>query len=372
MSEILKFKYGNSSELESPTQEIQPTDFIVINEALNKEDASEVDSKLGSIRRGDKLVGSTKASESFVTKKITVAGGPLASLVAQVYPDGIPAGISMEQLFTELVCVELYPKTATLPTIDLVGESSLGTKEIGAEVTIPAITMTTNSGAFRSSDDSWSQPAVEGVTFSDKKIVPTLNQGFTDASLAEGESVAQTTAKVALGTNKITYAGSAEYTAPSNSPKTNLGKETTKTSKDGDDGAATFVAGTATKSVETTATGVYPVYNNIANGSFAEAPGTRFSLTTGSSFEISDVPSEVAAGRPLMIDYPASKSISSFQLKDPSGKWAAFSGNYDADSIGEFDKVINGITIKYKRFALDGSNGAGNDYKITFNSGMNS
>lgn len=362
MSELLKFKYGNSGQLENPTEAIQPSDLIFVNDALNKEDATDLDAKLGSVRRGDLLVGSTKATESFLTKKIVVAGGPLASLVSQVYPDGIPAGTSMEEIFAKCLCVELYPIAATKPYISLSGNSTLGVKKVGDTVTLGAVSMTTNSGKFKSADSTWSQPAVEGVTFSDKKIVPTVNSGFEGNTLANGESVASSTAKVVLGANKVTYAGSANYTAPSNSPVTNLGNPTTKISENGADGAASFGAGTAEKTAEATATGVYPVYYNGGATNNAENPTTEV-VKNDSVFEVTF---GIEAAHFCKFAYPASHSITKIEVYNSAfNVWGEYSGGSSTEDI---TKTINGTDYDYKMWVRSGANyNEGMKFRFTLN-----
>lgn len=362
MSELLKFKYGNSGQLENPTEAIKDSDLIFVNDALNKNDATELDAKLGSVRRGGLLVGSTKATESYLTKEIKVAGGPLASLVSQVYPDGIPAGTSMEEIFAKCLCVELYPLAATKPSITLSGNSSLGVKKVGDTVTLGAVSMSTKVGSFKSADDSWSQPAVEGVTFSEKNIIPTVNSGFEDNTLAEGESVASSTAKVVLGANKVTYAGSANYTAPSNSPITNLGNPTTKTSEDGADGAATFEAGTATKTAEATATGVYPVYYN-GGATNNNADATTEVVKNASSFEVTF---GIEAEHFCKFAFPASHSITKVEVYNAAfNVWGDYSGG---SSYEDVVKNINGVDYDYKMWVRNGANyNEGMKFRFTLN-----
>lgn len=362
MSELLKFKYGNSGQLENPTEAIKESDLIFVNDALNNEEATDLDAKLGSVRRGGLLVGSTKATESFLTKKIVVAGGPLASLVSQVYPDGIPAGTSMEEIFAKCLCVELYPLAATKPSITLSGTSSLGVKKIGETVTLGAVSISSKVGSFNSANDTWSQPDVEGVDFSEEKIVPTVNSGFEGNTLAEGSSVASSTAKIVLGANKVTYAGSAKYTAPSNSPVTNLGNPTTKTSEDGAEGAASFAAGTATKTAETTATGVYPVYYN-GGATNNNEDATAEVVKNASSFEVTF---GIEAEHYCKFAFPASHSITKVEVYNAAfNVWGEYSGG---SSYEEVTKDINGTDYGYKMWVRSGAKyNEGMKFRFTLN-----
>lgn len=408
MAEKVNFKLGGSEKFDTIESKEQGT-LYAVNEAFAETPG---DSKQGSIYLGDKLLGTSKANELRTVNPITVTeGSPIDAM--GLFPDNIiPAGTTVEDLFKRLVSVEIYPTT----TIAANGSFSvtLGAPTISANVSNKAVVEIGSKVKFssiKSGSDSISKTAakvsgfsygykdsLEGDKVDAKEIVSdwssTPSGVYSLTATVEGFSALSTSSvsadnaadakienqevTVAKGPNKLTVKGtgkSYQATREAIASKfiiSNSNGVSEKHKSQEVDGVSQSYTDADGNSATFEVTGVYPVYNNIADGSFAETPGTRFGLTTGSSFEVISVPSEVAAGRPLMIDYPASKSVSSFQLKDPSGKWAAFSGNYTADSIGEFDKDVNGLTIKYKRFKLDGSNGAGNDYKITFNSGMNS
>lgn len=202
------------------------------------------------------------------TKDIVVAGGPLANDVNEKtdswpaeWKDAsgnkkIPAGTSVQTLFEKLFNQELYPNTATKPSISIDGESALGLKEVGSTATIPALRMGKSAGKFNASYSTPAQPAT-GVTWSKESMTVGTPTGFTGMSTTGGSTnVAQTSGKIVEGANSVTYNASASYSAPANSPLTNLGNTTTAA-------AYTFPAGTATAaSASTTATGVYPIYTS--------------------------------------------------------------------------------------------------------------
>lgn len=103
MSNIpVNFKYGSTIEGKA----IAENDLIVINESITDE-PKEGSEKYGSVYRGNKIVGTTKADSLYTTGDITIAGGPMETMLKTVYPDGkIPAGTSMQELFMALACVE--------------------------------------------------------------------------------------------------------------------------------------------------------------------------------------------------------------------------------------------------------------------------
>lgn len=222
MAESVKFKYGTTIEGKSP----EAGDFVAINKGMSAGD-KDANNKFGSLYRGKKILGTTEADKLVTTAKITVAGlsGNLGAGIAN--GDEIPAGTSLQEFLTMLLSKELNPGAATEPSISISGNSGMGLKEIYSTVTVPAVSMSTNNGKFN--NNGWTepaQPAVEGVTWSAKTITPSAQTGFTGYTPSAGETIAQfTSAKIALGTNTVTYTASGTYTAPTNKPITNLGKE---------------------------------------------------------------------------------------------------------------------------------------------------
>lgn len=344
MAEILKFKYGTTIEGKSP----EDGDFVAINKGMSADDGDE-STKFGSLYRGKKILGTTEADKLVTTENITVAG--LAENLGAGIKNGdeIPAGTSLQEFLTMLLSKELNPKAATKPSISISGPTSLGVKEIYSTVIIPAVSMSTNNGNFN--NNGWttpSQPAVQGVTWSDKTITPSAQTGFTGYTPSAGETIAQfTSAKIALGTNTITYTATGSYTAPTNKPITNLGKEYS-----GAD--ATFTAGSASKAATTTATGVYPVFTNNASTLTAEAT-TKMGLTASNSFEVS-FNSELAAGQFVMVAIPDGFTITKVEAYNTmSNKYETYGGQSKFESESS-TRDINGTQIQYKLWTRQGDN----------------
>lgn len=210
-----------------------------------------------------------ETSVTKTTSDIVVAGGPLANNVnesSDSWPSEwkdasgnkkIPVGTSVQELLEKLFNQELFPNAATKPSISITGAQSIGLKEVGSTVEIPALKMSKSDGKFNASYSTPAQPTVTGVTWSKESMTVGTPTGFTGMSTTGGStSVAQTSGKIVEGANSVTYNASASYSAPTNSPVTNLGN-----TADGE--AYTFAAGTANAAaVSTTATGVYPIYTN--------------------------------------------------------------------------------------------------------------
>lgn len=321
---------------------------------------------MGSIYKGDKILGTTIADKLVTTTAITVAGLPEDSPFANIANGKTyEAGTDIATILKDLLSKEINPGVATRPSITTKAASNanLGIKEVYSSVVIPAISTTTNVGRFNS---AWSgepkQPAVEGVTFSNITITPSSQVGFNEYEPVAGESISQGSAKVALGSNMVRFTATGNYTAPTNKPITNLSNEYS-----GSD--ATFTEGTATHYINVTSTGVYPIFTNISGTTYTDGVNTKVGLQTSATFTFAKAPSEVAAGKHFMIDYPATKTVSAFKVKDLTGAFVNYAGSYNAEVSTE-NKDINGTMVPYKRFAITGAFQGEGDYQIVFNSTM--
>lgn len=187
---------------------------------------------------------------------ITIAGGPI-NATGIFEGNKIPKGTSVQEILTKLLCKEIFPVTATKPTITVtVSGAPSGLQEINSTVTIPAFGTSTNAGHFNSGpNDSHEQPDT-GSGFSDIKFT-TTKIGFTHyAVAADVTTIAQQTGvTVSEGTNSVTCTATGTYSAPTGTPTTNLGNPAT-------DQKYTFTSGTTSNSKTVSVTGVYPIYSN--------------------------------------------------------------------------------------------------------------
>lgn len=349
----VNFKYGSTIEGKNPAE----GDVVFVNAALG----ADGDEKMGSIYKGDKIVGTTVADKLVISEDIKVAG--LTSELAGIKNgDTIPAGTDVAKILMDMLSKTINPKAATPPTLTLKGNSSLGIKTVGEEVNIPAISYTTTAGSFNS---DWTgnptQPAT-GVTWSSVTITPGNPTGFTGYTASAGSSIAAGSGKVVIGSNTVTYTATGNYSAPTNSPVDNKGNAYT-----GAD--ATFTAGSkSATAVSTTATGVYPIYSNL-NGSTANGEATVKLLPTSASqtaFTFSNF------GGDLVVEFQEGRNISSVKQNDLSGKLVTKDASTYTVEEESFDKNINGTNYKYKRFRTTGATlGAGTTIEITFSKAMN-
>jgi hypothetical protein len=98
-----------------------------------------IDKKLGSIYQDDKIVGITRAEQLCLAEPLTIKGGPLAAEALTVFPNGIPAGTSMEEILTALFLKEIWPEPSVTSTASL---------SLSVTAPTPVLTAATKSGSL--------------------------------------------------------------------------------------------------------------------------------------------------------------------------------------------------------------------------------
>lgn len=270
----------------------------------------------------------------------------------------IPAGTSLTEILKQMLSKELNPAAATKPSISIskTGPAS-GLHEIGESVSVGTAAISKTAGHFN--NNGWATPAQPAAVFtwSNEKMSSKLTKGAEGyAAQTDVASITQGTATTVKGENKVTITASADYSAPTNKPITNLKKEY--------DGAnATWVAGTATSSETITWTGVYPCFTNLGN--LGAEPTVKLALQTGAMFSVS-VPAHNAGNNDFRFAYPAGWTISSFKVKSLDGEYYEYAAAYDKDA-GTLTKSIQGNDVTYHYLTV--ANGA-SDYQITLNKAL--
>ena len=294
-----------------------------------------------------------------ITENITVAG------LSDTYGcglikngDTIPKGTSLSKILEMMLTKELMPAAATKPTISITKASVVsGLHEIGESVNVGTATISKTAGHFN--NNGWASPAqpTAKFTWSGETMTSQLASGATGYVKQTGASIAQGTAKTVKGTNKVSITASANYSAPTNSPITNLGN--TKT-----DAAYTWTASKASASTTITWTGVYPCFTNL--GKLGTEPTVNLTLQTGATFNIS-VPSHNAGNNDFRFAYPDGWTILSFKVKSLDGKYYEFAADHNKNA-GNLTKTIQGVSVTYHYLTV--ANGA-SDYQITLNKALN-
>ena len=270
----------------------------------------------------------------------------------------IKKGTSLMDIMKLMLSKEINPAAATKPSISIskAGPAS-GLHEIGESVSVGTATISKTSGRFN--NNGWASPTQPAATFSwsNEKMSSKLTNGAEGyAAQTDVASIAQGTAKTVKGTNKVTITASADYSAPTNKPITNLNKPY--------DGAnATWVDGTATSSTTVTWTGVYPCFTNLGN--LGAEPTKKCTLQTGATFSFT-VPAHNAGNNDFRFAYPDGWTISSFKVKSLDGKYYEYAAEHSKNA-GDLVKTIQGVDVTYHYLTV--ANGA-SDYQITLNKGL--
>lgn len=284
-------------------------------------------------------------------------GAPVNAL--GIWPNNIiPQGTSIQSVLEKLLNRELFPNAATKPTFTVSGGSSIN--EIGVVMGITAPTATTNNGKFNASYNSPAQPSVVGVTWSNESTTSEVLNGFTVHS---GNNYT-----VDLGTNKLRFTYTKDYSAPSNMPVSNQGHSTQSTSKistDGSDISAIWAAGSVTKTADITVTGVYACFSNISGSTLTDNAATKAGLTSGNELIYNDTPSEVTNSKHFKFAFPADRNVS-FKIKDLQGNFVDYSGTYEVNTVSNF---YNGID--YKVLVTTGGFVGSNTYKFILSKNLN-
>ena len=322
--------------------------------------AASIDGKTLTAGNDIKINDKNKSINVSLAEDITVAG------LNDTYGCGlikngntIPAGTSLTEILKQMLSKEINPSAATKPTIGIIKDGSVsGLHEIGEVVNVGTATISKISGKFN--NNGWTSPSqpVAVFTWSGEKMSSKLVNGAEGyEAQTDAASIAQGTATTVKGTNKVTISASANYSAPTNKPVTNLNKAY--------DGAeATWADGVATNSTSIEWTGVYPCFANTK--SLGKEPNEKLALQTSATFRIS-VAAHNAGGNDFRFAYPDGWTISSFKVKSLDGKYYEFAATHNKNA-GDISKTIQGNAVTYHYLTVE--NGV-SDYEITLDKGLN-
>lgn len=371
--------------------------------------------------QGEYFGDSAKSNKVSIKEKITVAGGPLAESVAEVYPEGIPEGTTLQEILVSLLCKEIFPQVRAITgsvalnkgTITFTGVPS-GFVEVGTKGNVQA---TGSRTTYNHSDSTIIGLTygydLDGEKYDDTAIsvapVVTFNEGdntingqtfsLTSASFVDinGNDIADTITiqnRAFINSDIITKFGenevsavltnkSANYTIaaiPDIYPYSNLGnKGETSYSVSKVDIINLDSPGDTTSSK--TWTGAYPVY--IKAVEFDGTPSEIEGITVNSNTPLTKCeelntsitlyakfPGQAASGWDIAIpdDYSDSTAVG-----DP---YNTVSKEYSADARVTFVKTDETGTFKcgtddnteftYTIYRATGTNGA-NGVKLTIN-----
>lgn len=368
--------------------------YILLTEGSNEREWKKVGTDID--------IEELKTSTKKLSAPITVAG--LSGSIGNVSNGKTyTTDNTVEDILRDLLCKEIYPSVSLStdnPELSFGGLNGASASnyqslmEVGSVLNLNPVTVGTASisnGSRRGTGftygysvdndgekDGDNNPPLISATNVSLVGSYSLTETYSPSSIGTARTVAASdncdnvkfdggSVKIGLGSNTISISStspSGTYTHPeypeyfviSNLGKTDVNKKLPKAS------AVNGSLSSITKSASISVTGVYPVYVNISSGSFVDEP-IKMSLTTSNIFEL-DVPSEVASEKHFTFDYPATHTISSFEIKDLSGNFVEYSATYEAESV-IITKVIGGDDVSYKRLITTGAFQGVGTYKIT-------
>ena len=351
-----------------------------------------------------------KVSTKKLSAPIVVAG--LSEGIGNI-TNGMEFGTdkTVEDILRELLCKEIYPSvylSTTNPTISFNGISidnnnsnyksimevcsvlNLGSVSLGlANISKPSRVGSGFTWGYSVDNDNKKDngnnnpPVKDGVSSLVGKY--SLTETYTPSSIGTVRTIESSenhenvkfdagSVKIALGSNIIYISASSpsgsythpeypEYFVVSNLGNTNENKKLKKSSK------VDRTLDSITDSVSIEVTGVYPVYVNIDSGRFVEDT-IKMDLTLDNVFKFINIPSESENGIHFKFDYPATHSVTSFEIEDLKGNFVKFDGEYSAESE-IISKVVSGESVLYKRLQTMGKFlGAGLTYRIILSKGL--
>ena len=370
---------------------------------LTESDVNREWKKVGSDIDIEELKTSTKK----LSAPITVAG--LSDSFGNVSNGKIyTTDNTVEDILRDLLCKEIYPDVSlsiTNPTLSfggLIGATASNYQslmEIGSVLNLNSVTLGSASisngsrvgtgftyGYSSTNDGKKDSDGNPPVIYASVSLVGSyiLTETYSPTSIGtvrtstpseKNEDVKFASGSVVIGLGKNTISFEAispsgyyshpeypEYYVVSNLGNTNKDKKLSKLS----------VVNQTLNSIKSTAsisvTGVYPVYVNIDSDSLINET-KKMQLTASNVIEFVDVPSEVDSKIHFTFDYPATHIVTSFEIKDLTGKFVKYDATYDADSE-TIIKVIGGENISYKRFITTGKLQGEGTYKITLSKGL--
>lgn len=207
MSDSVKFKFGSTID----GKEIADNDLVVINEGI----AEGGDDRYGSIYKGTKIVGTTKADSLYTTDSITVTGVNVGNLTNGLE---IEAGSSIMYILRQMLMKELGV-TATRPSATLTGDSASVTVEKGTKIS-KTYTATFTDGKY---------VGVSGYDYSldaGCKVSDCTWSGVTGTESIEG-NVCKIIANEFTVNSTVAVRANVSFDAATNVPISNMGNEIT-------------------------------------------------------------------------------------------------------------------------------------------------
>lgn len=346
------------------------------------------------------------ADVTTIKAEIPVAGGPLAAYVDDVYPNGIPAGTSVEEILKKLICKEIYPTpstsqgsiSASMNLTTLAFDPTDTTVEVGTLVTTNALTANNSSystvpakitglaNGYALTADGEKKTgnmefAVTDVTeASNSHKITLVYSGFTEAVPAAVEAASTVTMPsqslvVREGTCKVTAnATGSNFTATSPAVSqeyyniSNInGREANTTTI-----ATKSLSATASKSTNDSVTGVYKYfvgyYDFASNQEVVDVFTSDIirglektgNITKDGTTTVVDATSVTSNGKSIVVAVPAKYKLATFQNDLGGSEIANFS---KTGTVAVANPTNTNFTTNYNVYVWPVAGGATITYK---------
>lgn len=346
------------------------------------------------------------ADVTTIKAEIPVAGGPLAGYVDDVYPNGIPAGTSVEEILKKLICKEIYPTpstsqgsiSASMSLTTLAFDPTDATVEVGTLVTTNALTANNSSystvpakitgftNGYALTEDGEKKTgnmefAVTDVTeASNSHKITLVYSGFTETAPAAVEAASTVTMPsqslvVREGTCKVTAnATGSNFTATSPAVSqeyyniSNINGREAKTTTI----ATKSLSATASKSTNDSVTGVYKYfvgyYDFASNQEVVDVFTSDIirglektgNITKDGTTTVVDATSVTSNGKSIVVAVPAKYKLATFQNDLGGSEIANFS---KTGTVAVANPTNTNFTTNYNVYVWPVAGGATVTYK---------
>lgn len=346
------------------------------------------------------------ADVTTIKAEIPVAGGPLAGYVDDVYPNGIPAGTSVEEILKKLICKEIYPTpstsqgsiSASMNLTTLAFDPTDTTVEVGTLVTTNALTANNSSystvpakitgltNGYALTEDGEKKTgnmefAVTDVTeASNSHKITLVYSGFTETAPAAVEAASTVTMPsqslvVREGTCKVTAnATGSNFTATSPAVSqeyyniSNINGREAKTTTI----ATKSLSATASKSTNDSVTGVYKYfvgyYDFASNQEVVDVFTSDIirglentgNITKDGTTTVVGTTSVTSNGKSIVVAVPAKYKLATFQNDLGGSEIANFS---KTGTVAVANPTNTNFTTNYNVYVWPVAGGATITYK---------
>ncbi len=341
MANEVKFKYGTLTEYDGV---VADESTVESNIYFTTESAG--DSTIGTIYRGDEIMGTSAADKLFLPDEFTVTGTS-----AGLLSDGttIPAGTSIVELLKQMLQQEITPTSITAPTSTTTATISptSTTTEVGSTITATVKSVYTDA-KFATYTDS------NKVSTTSTSMGTTLDGGYTisrktpsvlelGTGIASGTTVSDTVSLTTEGA-ALVYTATANRTGANYTVMSNMGNTTDKT----------YASGTTSDDSPTCCTAYYRYYyGTLETADIDEVDQSSLSSLTNALLNATKTLGSgtgAGDGKMFVVAIPSTKTFTCFDGLALTTDWVA-EGKFSEKTLSY---TIGDTTTEYTIYYMTG------------------